>query len=63
MATILDRVALDSVCGNGVLNHTRFAEFITDFALRTMKAPVCVINPVIECDTSLMEPILFSFLS
>lgn len=44
MATILDRVALDSVCGNGVLNHTRFAEFITDFALRTMKAPVCVIN-------------------
>ena len=43
-ATILNRVALDSVYGNGVLNHTGFAEFITDFALRTMKAPVCVIN-------------------
>ena len=44
MATILDRVALDSVCGNGVLHHIGFAELITDFALRTMKAPVCVIN-------------------
>lgn len=43
-ATILDRVALDSVYGNGVLNHKGFAEFITDFALRTMKATVSVIN-------------------